>query len=416
VGKKILIPLIASVALMMFCVYAHAFEPPDTGQYVEKNVKKKLRENLMKERHLTQGTQSPSQIGTLSNGTGDGSVTISFDAYGTFGDGAPSGDAYYDPIGALVSAGTVFESSVFFGPLGDFLTTDTWLGSALPNIDFTIYDTDNRIAISEFDVSGYHIKLTQTLNPLGPAGSTFVQTYEITNNTGSDQTVTLVRYLDGDLYFSGTFFNDFGGAAIGQHILYEFDTGDNPLNPTTFVGIKSTGGKYKGYTLQPYYDYTYEDTFYNYGIKAHGGIPSELLGTIYGNSNSDAVTDYGYDVTLNQQHDLFIPNTQTRLYTTETIFGDGSIAIVTCKAAKNDENEITYDGIQAAYDAAITQPQTILAGAVTLEEDLIFSGNKNISLIGGYDCDFTVNNGYTTIRSLKLGGTDKVTISKVIIK
>jgi len=61
---------------------------------------------------------------TLSNGVGDGFVMITVDAYGSFGFLTPSGNANYDLIGTAGPAGTTFESGLYFGPLGNFLTTD----------------------------------------------------------------------------------------------------------------------------------------------------------------------------------------------------------------------------------------------------------------------------------------------------
>jgi hypothetical protein len=77
--------------------------------------------------------------------------------------------------------------------------------------------------------------------------------------------------------------------------------------------------------------------------------------------------------------------------------------------------EAYYANIHAAYNEAVS-PETILAQAVTLEENLDFANNKIISLIGGYDSGFTTNPGFTTVNSLTIGGTDKVTISSLIIK
>jgi len=74
-----------------------------------------------------------------------------------------------------------------------------------------------------------------------------------------------------------------------------------------------------------------------------------------------------------------------------------------------------YDSIQEAYDAAVAS-QTIMAQAMQLDENLLFAGNKTITLIGGYDFDFETNNGYTTIKALTVGGTDQVAISGVIIR
>jgi hypothetical protein len=85
------------------------------------------------------------------------------------------------------------------------------------------------------------------------------------------------------------------------------------------------------------------------------------------------------------------------------------------RSVKIEETGHDFDWIHSAYSEATTG-QTILAQAVTLEEDLNFTGNKIISLIGGYNCGFTTNTGFTTINSLTIRGTGEVTISNLIIK
>jgi hypothetical protein len=76
---------------------------------------------------------------------------------------------------------------------------------------------------------------------------------------------------------------------------------------------------------------------------------------------------------------------------------------------------VEYGWIQDAYEAA-SSPQTILALGTRLNEDLEFAGGKIITLLGGYDCDFSTTPGYTTVNSLTISGTDRVTISRVIIR
>lgn len=251
----------------------------------------------------------------LSNGTGDGSLTITVDAYGSFGSSTPAGNAFYDPIGPFAQAGTTYESGLFFGPLGNFLTTDTF-GAALPAIPFT--SLAPRFAVSEFDVAGFHIRLTQELSPVGPGGSTFSQTYEIRNDTGGSRTFDVVRHIDGDLFFVGSFNNDFGGVSPDGRTLFEFDTGDNPLAPTTFVGITTSGGTPGAYTIQPFR--------FTGDIIGAGGIPSGVRNQIFGDNNGDRITDSGYDVTLSLQDTLSTGAGQTLTYITRTIFGQGAPA------------------------------------------------------------------------------------------
>jgi hypothetical protein len=86
------------------------------------------------------------------------------------------------------------------------------------------------------------------------------------------------------------------------------------------------------------------------------------------------------------------------------------------KTVKISDTAAEYDFIQPAYDTPAS-PKTILARNVPLDENLIFASNKIITLIGGYNCGFTAQSSFTTIKGrLTIGGTDKVTISKIIIK
>lgn len=249
---------------------------------------------------------------TLSNGSGDGSLTITVDGYGSFGSSTPAGDAIYDPIGGLAASGTVYESGVFFSGLGDFLTTDSF-GAGLPPVDFTAVGSD--FAQSTFDLSGFHFDLTQRLNPIGAGGTSFIQSYVITNNSGQTQDVLLVRHVDGDLLFDGTL-ADMGG--VSGNVLFEFDEGDDPQTASTFVGISGNGGTAAGYTMQPF---RFSDD-----IQVAGGIPPSLIGEVFNDANGDGVTDSPYDVTLSQQHELTIPAGGTLTYSTTTIFGSGSTA------------------------------------------------------------------------------------------
>ena len=56
-------------------------------------------------------------------------------------------------------------------------------------------------------------------------------------------TVALTHYLDGDLNFVGSFTNDYGATSLGRpQTLWEFDEGDDPSQPTTFVGVYALHG------------------------------------------------------------------------------------------------------------------------------------------------------------------------------
>src|SRR5688572_20203808 len=63
---------------------------------------------------------------TLTTGSGDRSLTVAVDGYGSFGSSTPAGDALYDPVGATLASGTVYESAVYFTHTQRFLTTDSF--------------------------------------------------------------------------------------------------------------------------------------------------------------------------------------------------------------------------------------------------------------------------------------------------
>ncbi|RME01564.1 MAG: hypothetical protein D6812_07850, partial [Deltaproteobacteria bacterium] len=267
---------------------------------------------------------TPGAVVTLTNGTGDGTLRVTVDPYGSFGSSTPAGDAVFDPAGSIGASGTVYESGVYFSPLDNFLTTDSF-GAGLPSIPFE--STTTTSASSVFTVAGFEFHLTQTLAPATSEGSTLIQRYEITNRTGGTVTFKLVRHVDGDLYFDNTLV-DRGG--ISSDTVYEFDGGDDPNEPTTFVGIQSLGGTYDGATVQPYR--------YTGMIIGNDGIPSNHLNVANGDSNGDGITDNAYDVTISQQNTFTLANGATAVYTTRTIFGRGSVLDVDGDGVENDED------------------------------------------------------------------------------
>jgi hypothetical protein len=79
-----------------------------------------------------------------------------------------------------------------------------------------------------------------------------------------------------------------------------------------------------------------------------------------------------------------------------------------------------YTSIQTAYNAAATD-QTIAMQAHSFTENLSLTSpsNINVSLKGGYDCDFALNPGFTTVNTVSgpvTIGNGKVTIENLIIK
>jgi hypothetical protein len=153
----------------------------------------------------------------------DGGLRLVLDPYGAFGSAAgPAENAWFNPAGSIGSAGTTFQSAVFLRGAGStgFLAEGDIGGSGnLPSDTFD--STSASTAVSSFTIGDpaiLDISLTQRIedrfNSSGTkVGSVLIQDYQITNTSTSAVDFSTVRYLDGDLYFSGGFTNDWGGAS-----------------------------------------------------------------------------------------------------------------------------------------------------------------------------------------------------------
>jgi len=257
----------------------------------------------------------------------DGGLRVIVDTYGAFGSAAdPAGDAWFNPPGGIGAAGTTFESGVFLRGSGadGFLAQGDIFGSGnLPSIGFQ--STTASSAVSAFSRGNLSFGLTQTVQDRFDSsgtkvGSVLVQEYAVTNTGTASASISLVRYVDGDLYFSGGFSNDWGGAsttdqAMNQQ-LFEFDSGDDPADPTTLFAIRSIGGV----VPESYFE-----------VSAYPGLGQKIVSggaldnAVHGDgADADLVTDGSYDITLAQQRDVQLSPQETRMYTTVTEFGLGT--------------------------------------------------------------------------------------------
>jgi hypothetical protein len=83
--------------------------------------------------------------------------------------------------------------------------------------------------------------------------------------------------------------------------------------------------------------------------------------------------------------------------------------------ARINNTEPGYSSIQAAYAAALNG-DTIMIQAGSFPENPALRNNTNITLTGGYDCDFSSNDGHSLISgSLTIGGPGRVQIDRLII-
>ena len=223
---------------------------PSTTKCLPGSRSRRLTFELFEERNLLSVVSLISPGGDESV---DGGLRLILDPYGAFGSNAgPAENAWFNPSGSLESAGTTYESAVFLRSAdgAGFLAEGDIDGSGnLPSVAFD--STTASSAVSSFARGNLSISLTQSIQDRfdssgAKVGSALIQDYQITNTSTSAVDFSMVRYLDGDLYYAGAYENDWGGASTTDRSmnqqLFEFDTGDNPNNPTTLITIRAIGG------------------------------------------------------------------------------------------------------------------------------------------------------------------------------
>ena len=285
------------IILFSFCINTYAVEIND--DYV-----------FEKYRDVNRSSRQSVNTATLTTGTGEGSLTVTVTPYGSFGSYSDGGNADYWPMGYAEPDSTVFESAVYFSPFG-FLHSGGIDGPALSGTDNFISVTDTE-AVSEFDVEGFTILLTQTVLR-SDSGSILEQKYRVTNNTGQYQEFEMIRHVDGDLDFDGSIWDSAGVRESGD-IIYEFDSGDDPQNPSTFFGIETIGGNKIGYRLAAF---RFTDSILSMGSNV-------LTNTIDGDNDGDGFVDSAYDVTLSQGSSYASHPSDTKNFLTRTIWGEGA--------------------------------------------------------------------------------------------
>lgn len=253
---------------------------------------------------------SPAQADTLSNGTADGQVVLNVNGFGNMS----SGDALYNPVGAIASASTIFYSTLFYR-LGDTGVRRDISGGSLVS-----FSGDNSSRTSVFSLPGLTVSLTQTLTSLFDnsvqTGSQLSQAYTFTNTGNAAVTLDLARYIDGDLLFDGSL-TDGGGrlTANGAPLLFEIDSATGASTASTFLGLYQTGGSPTGYQITDF------ATLAN--LLAAG---TTLNNTIANDTNSDGFIDpgRGYDVALGLGAVFSLAVGGSGTLNTVTLFGSGA--------------------------------------------------------------------------------------------
>jgi hypothetical protein len=260
----------------------------------------------------------------LGNGTGDGTLTVGVDGFGSFGSsiGENASDAIYDPVGSIDAAGTVFESGLFIsgGPpawltSGDIGSTDTF-----PN---PVITGDATNAQSSFTHGFLQFNLVQRLldsfdeNGLR-VGTVLEQVYQVRNVAEVPNSFSLTRYVDGDLQFDNTISDGGGVLMVGNNmILFETDAASGSEASTTFVGITAA---FSG-QIGPNPVTTYEISSYS-GLRTKVDQGAPLNNEVASDFDGDRFIDEAYDVTLAIRNHVQIPALTTATYTTRTLFGN----------------------------------------------------------------------------------------------
>ena len=180
-------------------------------------------------------------------------------------------------------------------------------------------------ADSAFSIGGVRFDLSQILSPLFiggvRSGSLLTQRYALTNITKQTIDFDIVRFMDGDLHFVGSFSDDGGGRRVidGTEILFETDEVANAANIATFVGITADGGTHPTVNRYEIDAYTQQNGLNGLATRiVNGGILDDLVA---GDVNGDQFIDNRYDVTLALRNEYGILAETGDNYVTRTIWG-----------------------------------------------------------------------------------------------
>lgn len=236
----------------------------------------------------------------------NGTVKVNVDAFGSLGSALSSQWRHFNPFDDMPDqsdVSTIYEWKTFFckeTPSGT--ASGSWLTrSSMSSVSPTVSITNGEVQ-SEFIYQGVRVEMRYWLDC-----TTLKYCYTLTNESNEViPVISLTPYMDGDLYFGqASLSDDYGAASLGRpKTLWQFDEGDDPELPTTYVGITTLG----------------DDDFLN---SWEVGSFSEQRGRIASISNgcrvlrndinqsqtnidvnNDLITDRGFDVTLAIRYDV----------------------------------------------------------------------------------------------------------------
>ena len=172
-----------------------------------------------------------------------GHLRLRMDVFGAFGISTSQGDsAFFDPANDVPdqrAQGTVYNSMGFMcaeqrgARTGHIFEAAEMVGVA------TVADGVENQLTSRFDAGAVRVDMQARL-----VCNVVRQCWQFTNTSNAPvDTLAFYPYVDGDLIFSGT--SDDDRAARGVAVpppLYQFDQGDDPVQPTTYVGLSADRG------------------------------------------------------------------------------------------------------------------------------------------------------------------------------
>ncbi len=248
---------------------------------------------------------APALALTLTNGTGDGNVSVEASEFGfLFG-------AVFDPVGEISAGNVVFQSYVAADRGGDIVDLD----SELTESDFELVRQSASEAVTRFDLGDLRVTLTQTLADTSEGdqrvGSALTQQFAIENLSAEAARFDLYRYLDGELFLTDTPVGDGGGVIErdGRTILYQSDVPGAPGPDNVFLGIDAEGG-----TAPEQDRYRVSDDFF---------VNAPLGNEVQGDTDGDGIVDQAFDVKLTLRNEFAIAAGGSATYITSTMFGTG---------------------------------------------------------------------------------------------
>ncbi|HWB52753.1 MAG TPA: Calx-beta domain-containing protein, partial [Tepidisphaeraceae bacterium] len=294
-------------------------------------------------------------VATLTNnptgGSDPGSLTLTVDSYGTFGSypGYGQSDTLYQPFNGHDQQPSVALSAIYFEPAGGYLSEDVnnpnMIPIALPGVSFTSLTGSQgqaNQAVSEFQIAGFDIVLTQTVEP-GPTSdgpTQFIQTYQITNVSNAqynNQPFNIAHVFQSWMPWEGANIDtDNGGMSGDQRILISFDSlgSDTAFERIDASGLDASNTQVADWQLpvgmQPSYSTVQGNSSYFATVASNNGVPAADDGTVVGGTTADPLMDLrtpptvytAQHVVLALQDTLTIPIGSTVTYIATTTFGD----------------------------------------------------------------------------------------------